>query len=301
MNNILWGRDKMKPKSGKEKAKKYYDQEAKNYIQMYKEGYKEYPANLIRLNFILERLKQNKIKKVLDAGCGTCSPMIRLLKEGFIVKGFDFSEEMVKEGRKELKKVGCDANLIFQADLEDDAALPDEKFDALIALGVFPHILNERKALANMRKRLNKQGLVFIEFRNDLFAAYTLNKYSIEFFLNRVIDLSSLPNDIAKRVIDFYSERLKVDKPDKKEKGKISYTDILAKFHNPLNIEEELFRPTGFSIVKIHFYHYHALPPIFENRYPGLFRELSLKMEKPNDWRGYLMASAYVVEARKDD
>jgi len=24
-------------------------------------------------------------------------------------------------------------------------------------------------------------------------------------------------------------------------------------------------------------------------------------MEKPNDWRGYLMASAYVVEAQKND
>jgi hypothetical protein len=136
-----------------------------------------------------------------------------------------------------------------------------------------------------MRKRLNKKGLVLIEFRNDLFAAYTLNKYSLDFFLNRVIDLSSLPDYIAEELINFYSERLKVDKPDRKEKGKISYTDILAKFHNPLNIEDELFRPTEFSIVKIHFYHY----------------QLSLKMEKPNDWRGYLMASAYVVEARRND
>jgi len=292
---------KMNLKSGKEQAKKYYDQEAKDYIQMYKEEYKEYPANLIRLNFIIERLKQNKVKTVLDAGCGTCGTMIRLLKEGFKVTGFDFSEEMVKEGRKELEKAGYDPNLIFHSDLEEDTTLSQEKFDAIIALGVFPHILNEKEAISNMRGMLSKHGLVFIEFRNDLFASYTLNKYSLDFFLNRVIELSSLPDDIAEEVINFYSERLKVDKPDRKEKGKICYTNILAKFHNPLNIEEELFIPTGFSIVKIHFYHYHALPPIFENRYPELFRKLSLKMEKPNDWRGYLMASAYVVEARKND
>lgn len=227
---------KMDLKSGKDKAKKYYDQEAKDYIQMYREGYKEYPANLIRLNFIVERLKQNRVKTVLDAGCGTCGPMIRLLKEEFKVTGFDFSEEMAKEGRKELEKAGYDPNLIFQADLEDVTTLPNEKVDAIIALGVFPHILNEGKALSNMRKRLNKHGLVFIEFRNDLFAAYTLNKYSLDFFLNRVIDLSPLPEDISEKVINFYSERLKVDKPDRKEKGKIFYTDILAKFHNPLKI-----------------------------------------------------------------
>lgn len=289
----------MNLKSGKTKARKYYDQEAKDYIQMYQKGYKGYPANLIRLSFILQRLKQNKVKTVLDVGCGACGPMIEFLKEGFSVKGFDFSEEMVREGRKQLEKASFDPNLIFQADLEDDATLPNEKFDAIVASGVFPHILNEGTALSNMRRMLNKDGLVFIEFRNDLFAAYTLNKYSLEFFLNRVIDSGVLPDNVLDEVINFYSERLKVDKPDKKEKGKISYSDILAKFHNPLNIREKLFEPGGFSIVKIHFYHYHALPPVFEEKYPGLFRELSLKMEKPDDWRGNLMASAYVVEAKK--
>lgn len=287
--------------SGKANAKKYYDQDAKGYIQMYKEGYEEYPANLIRLNLVIERLKQNKVKKVLDVGCGTCAPIIRLLKDGFNVKGIDFSEEMVKEGKKELRKAGYNPNLIFQGDIEDDTSLTSEKFDAILALGVFPHILDDVKALLNIRTRLNKNGLVFIEFRNDLFAAYTLNKYSRDFFLDKVIDLNSLPYNVSGELVNFYSERLKVDKLTKKEKGRMSYTDILAKFHNPLNVEEKLFEPTGFSILKIHFYHYHALPPIFESKYPKLFRELSLRMENPSDWKGYLMASAYVVEARKND
>jgi 2-polyprenyl-3-methyl-5-hydroxy-6-metoxy-1,4-benzoquinol methylase len=286
-------------KAGKDMAKKYYDQEAKDYLEMYKKGYGEYyPANQIRLNFIVKRLKQNKVSSVLDAGCGTCGPMIRLLKEGFKVKGFDFSKEMVAEGKKELKKAGYNPELVFQADLENDSRLPKEKFDAIIALGVFPHILNEKKALINMKKMLKNDGLVFIEFRNDLFAAYTLNKYSLDFFLNRILDLKSFPDEVSKDVINFFSERLKVDKPERKEKGKIFYTDILAKFRNPLSIESELFNPCGFSIVKLHFYHYHALPPVFEKKYPELFRELSLKMEKTDDWKGYLMASAYVVEAR---
>lgn len=287
--------------SDKNKVKAYYDQRAEDYIHMYKKGYKKYPANLIRLNYVVERLKQNKVTTVWDIGCGTCGPMTRLLAEGFKVKGFDSSAEMVEKGRKELEKAGYEPNLIFQADLEDEVTLPNEKFDAIIALGVFPHILSEGKALSIMRKRLNQHGLVFVEFRNELFAAYTLNKYSLEFFLDRLIDLTSLPEDVSSEVISFYSKRLKVDKPDRKGKDRISYADILAKFHNPLNIEEQLFRPSGFSIVKIHFYHYHALPPIFKNRYPEFFTELSLRMERPNDWRGYLMASAYVVEAIKND
>lgn len=291
----------MEEKQGKEKSKDYYDQEAEDYIKQYREGYDKYPANLVRIKLIIERLKKNNVKTILDAGCGTCGPMIKLLKEGFDVKGFDFSKRMVKQGKKELEEAGYNPELISFADLEDEQNIPDGKFDAILALGVFPHILNEKKTLSNMRKLLNPNGLVFIEFRNELFAAYTLNKYSLDFILNQVIDLNSLAQDVQDEVINFYSERLKVDKPIKKEDGKISYTDILAKFRNPLSIRDELFSPCDFSVADIHFYHYHALPPIFENKDPKLFRELSLKLEKPNDWKGYLMASAYVIEAKKTD
>ena len=289
----------MDEQHGKQKAKEYYGQGAEAYIKQYQEGYEEYPANRIRLDFIIERLKKNNVKTVLDVGCGTCGPMIRLLQEGFTVKGFDFSKEMIDEGKKELAKSDYDPELITLVDLENEAALPGETFDSIIALGVFPHIVNEEKALSNMAKLLRPSGLVFIEFRNSLFAAYTLNKYSLEFFLNDVIDLNSLPRDMREPVAHFYSERMKVDAPIKKENDKVAYADILTKFRNPLSIGSELFNPCGFSVADIHFYHYHALPPIFQQTYPKEFRELSLKMEKTSDWRGYLMASAYVIEAKK--
>lgn len=289
----------MDENKGKLKAKDYYDQEAGDYIKQYQEGYDQYPANLIRIKFIIERLKKNSIKTILDAGCGTCGPMIKLLKEGFDVKGFDFSKDMVEEGKKELEKAGYNPELIHVADLEGGSGLSNGKCDAMLALGVFPHIIDEKKALLNMGNMLNPDGLVFIEFRNDLFSAYTLNKYSLDFFLNRAIDLNSFPREIRDEVIDFYSERLKIDKPIEEKSGKLRYEDILAKFRNPLSIGKELFEPCNLPITDIHFYHYHALPPIFENKYPKLFREISLKMERPDDWRGYLMASAYVIEAKK--
>lgn len=289
----------MNEKKGKQKAKKYYDQGAVENIKQYQKGYEKYPDNVIRINFVIERLKKNKVKTVLDVGCGTCWPMLQLLKNGFTVKGFDFSKEMVEQGKKELIKAGYDPNLITLADLEDASSLQGGKFDAIIALGVFPHIVDEHKALSNMKKLLRPQGLVFIEFRNALFAAYTLNKHSLDFFLNDVIDVNTLPRTMRKSVIAFYEGRFKIDTPAKKKGGKLAYTDILAKFRNPLRIGNELFSQRGFSVTDIHFYHYHALPPIFEQRYPKEFRTLSLKLEKTNDWRGYLMASAYVIEAKK--
>lgn len=108
---------------GKQKAQNYYDQEAGDYIKMYQEGYDKYPANLIRIKFIIERLKKNDVKTILDVGCGSCGPMIKLLKEGFDVRGFDFSKDMVKEGKKGLVKAGYDSELICFADLEDETNL----------------------------------------------------------------------------------------------------------------------------------------------------------------------------------
>lgn len=291
----------MSIQDGKEKAREYYNQEASEYIKQYQNNYEAYPANLIRINFITDRLKANNVKTVLDAGCGTCGPMIRLLKEGFNVKGFDFSQDMVDKGKEELAKECIDIGMIRQADLEKDLSLYGEKFDAAIALGVFPHIVDEKLALSNMRSILNPGGRVFIEFRNDLFATYTFNNYSCNFFLNKMIGLDSLglQEHIHKDIVDFFSTAAFAAQENKQQDGKISYSNILAKFHNPLTIGDDLFKPCGFSVIKTHFYHYHALPPFFQNKYPKLFRELSLNMEKTDDWRGHFMASAFVIEAQR--
>ena len=293
----------MSIQDGKEKAREYYNQEAPEYIKQYQDNYEPYPANLIRINFIADRLKLNNVKTILDAGCGTCGPMIRLLKEGFDVNGFDFSQDMVDKGKEELTKEGIYTGRIQQADLEKDLSIFDEEFDAAIALGVFPHIVDEKLALSNMRSVLNPGGRVFIEFRNELFSTYTFNKHSCNFFLNKLVGLGclKLQEDIHNDITDFFSMASFASQEDKQKDGKISYSNILAKFHNPLTISEELFKPCGFNVIKTHFYHYHALPPFFQNKYPKLFRELSLKMEKTDDWRGHFMASAFVIEAQKPE
>ena len=282
---------------GKKKAQDYYDQESEKYKVMYEEGYEKYPANLIRLKLIINRLKKNNLQNILDVGCGTCIPMIKLLQQGFSVKGFDFSADMIKMGKIELKKEGYDSASIFQADLEDDSSLPEETFDAILALGVFPHISDELKALVNMKKRLNDNGKVFIEFRNELFSLFSSNKYSYDFFLNKMVQKDSLPKDVSNQVIQFYSKLFNVETSQIENKEKISYNEILARFRNPLTINDELFKPANLDIQKIHFYHYHALPPVFEQKFPKLFYQLSQQLEKPDDWRGHFMASAFVVEA----
>ncbi len=159
-------------------------------------------------------------------------------------------------------------------------------------------MIDEEKALQNLRKRLNRNGRVFIEFRNELFAMFSSNKYSIDFILNKMLNFNSYPTEIQTAMLEFYSKVYGVEKTKVKPDGKILYDDILARFRNPLTIEHDLFSKNGFVLQNIHFYHYHALPPVFSEKFQEFFKEKSIQLEKPNDWRGNFMASAFVAEAK---
>jgi 2-polyprenyl-3-methyl-5-hydroxy-6-metoxy-1,4-benzoquinol methylase len=268
-------------------------------MDFYKKTWDEYPEQAIRLNFIVKILKQKKINNIFDVGCGTGGPMIKMLNNKIKAEGGDFAEKMVSEGKKELLKAGYNPKLISPIDLEDKKTLPKKKYNSVLALGVFPHILNQKTGLKNINFLLKKNGSAFISFRNDLFALSTLNEYSLDLFLNRMFNIKVFPKKIQQEVLKFYADRLKTTVSIKKENGAVKYTSIMARFHNPLTLEEELFKPCGFAITKIHFYHYHALPTFFQKKYKKIYDRESLKLEKTNDWKGNFLASAFVVEAKK--
>jgi len=68
----------------------------------------------------------------------------------------------------------------------------------------------------------------------------------------------------------------------------------LSRTHNPLVLKQQ-FVGAGFTDVRVLFYHFHCLPPMFEAEVPELFRRVSVAMEDPEDWRGHFMASAFLL------
>ena len=74
---------------------------------------------------------------------------------------------------------------------------------------------------------------------------------------------------------------------------------IKSHLHNPLTIESSLLTPSGLRLEGLYYYHFHALPPIFEHTHQSEFYELSAQCENPTDWRGVVMASCFVVHAKK--
>lgn len=286
----------------------YYDATASLYHEQYKKEKlfdlsRSYPANYFRLQLLLNSFVSKRIKRVIEVGVGEGTPLSTLGKTGIDVWGFDISAEMVKKSKETMQKNDMNPNQIFWGDIQDPTtyshALKDGQFDGLMAMGVMPHVENDDLVLKNISTLVRPGGSVFIEFRNKLFSLFTLNRYTVDFILNDLLD--GVSEDIKKTVKKDLDSRLRIDMPSLRDKVKGSdapgYDAILSKFHNPFEVPE-LFKKHGFTDIKLLWYHHHPAMPYLEKDMPELFRKEAIRLEHdPSNWRGYFLCSAFVVEA----
>jgi 2-polyprenyl-3-methyl-5-hydroxy-6-metoxy-1,4-benzoquinol methylase len=284
----------------------YYQSTVDHYADQYSPSYLGYPANLKRLDTLVRRARELKVKTLLDCGCGEGTPISRLHEEaGVDVWGFDFSEKMARTAQAKLEAQGLRGR-VWTGDITQTFSFAPEgierpeAFDATLAAGVFPHLTEQQEAAAlkNMASAVRPGGRVFVEFRNELFALFTLNRFSYELFAEKLIPRRAA-EEAGAELKKFFHTDLPVDRPS--PAGAPSSIDgIFCKFKNPFECPA-LFKAAGLRIEAFHFYHFHALPPMMEQQFPQLFRAASLEMEKdPNDWKGHFMASAFVVESCKE-
>ncbi len=268
----------------------------------------EYTANYFRLQHILQVLPKFDVKRILDAGCGEGSPMVQLLKSGYDVRGFDFVPEMVQGAKKLLTENSYDENLACWGDITDLITFShlrdDQPFDAVISLGVLPHVENEILVLKNLNAQLKTGGIAIIEFRNELFDMFALNRPSYKFYMKELFSsVQELPEDVAATITRDIEQRFKMQFPIIKENNPgsdaPSYDVILAKKHNPFTVDS-FFKAAGFEFVTNAFYHYHPYPPYYRDLDKKMFQTLSHKLEHENSgWKGPFMASAFVTVAVK--
>lgn len=248
------------------------------------------PYPPVHRKIVRKLLRDARVRRILDAGCGPASLLRHLAKDGLDVYGFDLTPEMVQAGRKVLKARGVPPNRLWTGSVLSRAAYGQRRYDAVVCIGVMPHIpeKSDGRVLRNIRGALKRNGLAVVEARNQFFSLFTLNRYSYEFFVNDLIPAKMKPK--ARRL----RRRFRMDLPPVRK----GYDEILSRTHNPLVLRDRFVR-AGFKDVRLHFYHYHALPPMLERESPGTFRRASLAMEDPEDWRGYFMASAFLVTGRR--
>lgn len=117
----------------------------------------------------LERLFQaHKVRRVLDAACGTGQHAIALARRGYEAAGADLSAAMIEQAVCNGATAGVDVPFAM-AGLGQLASL-GQTFDAVLCLGnSLPHLLTEvavAEALADFAAVLRPGGLLVVQNRN---------------------------------------------------------------------------------------------------------------------------------------
>ncbi len=267
------------------------------YNQIYKKNdfSKNYPANRIRLNIIKKLLLKYKPRKICDAGCGSGSPLIEIKKMGFNIHGYDRSKNMVDAARLKLIKNGFSEKLVNLDNFEKPRHIKNNSQDCILGLGTFYYTNKFKQTLINQKKKLKKNGRLIFSLRNELFNISTLNDYTSE-YLKKVYPISRF-NSKTRKKFDTLINKAMIG--SKRKFKNIDDNKVFSLSHNPLTIKLYLKNEIGLSCENILFYHFHALPPKLEEYDKMNFRKLSFKMENPSDWRGNLIASSFIVDAKK--
>ncbi len=286
-------RDNNKNKS----AATEFGAESTTYDKNYDLAHDRYPDHVFRLKIFLELLAALKPKRLLDAGCGSGVPLTNFLNAKYNAYGFDLSPDMVLQAKQNVKAAGHDESRVFHGDLDDFSPPSSQKFDAIAALGAVYYTPDTLATLRNLKSHLTEKGDLIFSLRNELFSLFSLNKYSVEYLTESIYPIRGLSTELRKSVEEFLSNKF-ADADVAQLFKNVDERQIRSQLHNPLTVATELLDPIGMELVDIYYYHFHALPPIFEHSHPKEFRKLSATYESPSDWRGLFMASCFVVHAR---
>src|SRR3989344_7196768 len=87
---------------------------------------------------VIQLLEGEKIKSILDVGCGEGNLLIELKKKRLNVQGIDISEEALEKAKQ--RKLN-----VKKADLDKGLPLNANSFDAVITVSVLQHLFEPQK------------------------------------------------------------------------------------------------------------------------------------------------------------
>lgn len=287
-------------RTGKQLVEAYveFGSEADTYDRNYRLDAGRYPDHVYRLRIFEDLLKTIKPTRVLDAGCGSGVPLVTFLKAGYDAYGFDLSPEMVEETRKRVVAMGYESTRVFQGNLDTFERPIPEKFDVACGLGAVYYTPNTVTTLRHLATNVKDNGHLIFSLRNDLFSLCSQNEYSADYLLRNIFPISETKGKLRDDVLAFFSDRYPKMNVEKLFEN-VDERAIKSHLHNPLTVEKDLLDPSGLRLEGLYYYHFHALPPIFEHTHQAEFYELSAQREDPTDWRGVVNASCFVVHATK--
>jgi ubiquinone/menaquinone biosynthesis C-methylase UbiE len=119
-----------------------------------------HPGGVKATKKIIELLKIDKNKKVLDIACGKGLTSIYLAKKyGCQVVGIDILEKSIKEAKKLAKKNGVSHLVSFQVADASKLPFPNDEFDIILTQAVLVLVKDKAKAIKEAIRVLKPDGL----------------------------------------------------------------------------------------------------------------------------------------------
>lgn len=287
----------------------HYDGSAPTYHEQYDPDRiwtnAEYPANWFRLQKVIGILRERGARSLYEVGAGEASTLVHIHRDlGIDVAGSDLAPEMVRLGRENLARNGVDPEALALLDAQDADAVAAEQAragqrDAVMALGVIPHVTDDAGFVAAMSGFVRPGGTLLLQFRNSMFSMFTFNRLTKEFILDELMAPIAAPfRDAVAADLD---ARLAVDKPPIRtwDKDAPAYDEILARFHNPFELAD-VVRAAGYGDIEFHWYNYHPTYPMIAGQFDkDEYRRAQIELEADTSWRGMFLCSAGFISATK--
>jgi len=135
---------------------------AKYYNLLYKD--KDYQTEVNYIENLIKKYSKNKVKTILDIGCGTGNHDVLLAKKNYEICGIDISEEMINIAKTKINNLH---NIKFCKGKSESFKL-DKKFDVVVSLFhvMSYQIKNESLygSLKNAYEHLKVDGLFIFDF-----------------------------------------------------------------------------------------------------------------------------------------
>jgi len=261
------------------------------------------PREEIFFQIILPGIMEGASNEIsgIDFGCGGGAILLRLLDNGIDAYGIEKHEELFGEAEKRLLEHTYSSDRLLRGGVEKLGDLDAQSFDIFLAMGVFQYLTpQEREALLNSVHRiLRDNGHMICSFQNALFDLFTFNKYTLDFYENKLIGTLGIDSSTIGDILEDLKSLITFpDKPDYRPSR--ARDNIYVKTDNPLTIQDEL-KACGFELVEKYFYTFHFVPTLLEDKYKEALKGLrgEFEVRRSTDWCGYFMAGAFLVDCVK--
>ena len=156
----------------KGKKEKRFNKDYVKYYDLFNKD-KNYTKEVDFLEQVFNKFSnKNKIKKILDLGCGTGLHTKELIKRGYEVVGLDLSKEMIEIAKQRNPSTNFYVSDMSNFNIYDKENSGNEKFDAIICMFSVLGYLTENSQLENFFKscknHLKENGLLILDVWNGL-------------------------------------------------------------------------------------------------------------------------------------